>query len=339
MSDFRINVINPSGRDPDQSFAHGAGSPDPLHHPPVNFHAYAACTGGSFYRNLDPAIADGHPSLVLMRSDLRPAINALSRLKDAGIQSVASFKETGSHQLAPLFSDSRSLVQLHEIAELADGFLAPTPELLPVFQALSSQPHKVRFIPTPYPLADPNWDFSVRPESRNGIFIGTREFDVATRRHGAALLCAREVCRQTGAKVTVVNTNRRGGRLALEAMDFPQGRLDIHEGTSPYPEYLRRLAPHRIALQLDESKVPGQVAGDALLCRIPCVGGNGSIESIAFPECNTAQFSGHILQTAIRLLEDIDFYQATIDRSQQIAHEYLSFQAVATQLQDFFNSL
>ncbi len=339
MPELRLNVINPSGRDPDQEFTNGAGKPDLLHHPPVNFHAYAACTHGSFLRNLDPAIAAGSPALVLMRSDLRPAINALSQLKSAGIKCLASFKETGSHQVAPILSDSRSLTQLQEIAGLVDGFLAPTPELLPVYQSLCSRPHTVRFVPTPYPVEVGAWDFSVPVESRSGIFVGTREFDVPTRRHGAAMLCALEVSRQTGAKVTVVNTNRRSGRMALESLGFADNKLEVLEGTSPYPEYLRRLAPHRITLQLDESKVPGQVAGDALLCHIPCVGGNGTVESIAFPECNTAQFTGHLLQTAIRLMEDDQFYRDTIEKSQQIARDYLSFRAVAAQLDDFISSL
>lgn len=42
------------------------------------------------------------------------------------------------------------------------------------------------------------------------------------------------------------------------------------------------MARHKIVLQLDRSHVPGQVAGDALLCRIPCVGGDGAIERITF---------------------------------------------------------
>lgn len=339
MSGFRLNVINPSGHDRDQDFRGGAGHPDPLAHAPVNFHAYAACVGGSFFRSVDKAVADGAPALVLLRRDLRPGLNALVRLREQGIRCLACFKETGSHQIAPILSDAGGLRQLMEIAALADGFLAPTPELLPVYQSLVVDPRTVRFIPTPYPLDRDGWDFSVPIERRRGIFIGTREFDVPTRRHAAALLCARRVTRLTGARVTVVNTNRRGGRLSLEAMGFPEGKLNIHEGTSPYPEYLRRLAPHRIILQLDESAVPGQVAGDALLCGLPCVGGNGTVESIAFPETNTAQSSAHVIQTAARLIEDDAIYRGVIETSRDLARKYLSFDSVAEQIEDFLGFL
>ena len=55
-SGFRLNVLNPGGRDPEQNFADAAVSHSTAH-APVNFHAYAACTEGSFYRETNKAIA------------------------------------------------------------------------------------------------------------------------------------------------------------------------------------------------------------------------------------------------------------------------------------------
>ena len=46
---FRLTVLNPGGHDREQSFPHDAGEPGP-EHAPVNFHAFAACTRGSFQR-------------------------------------------------------------------------------------------------------------------------------------------------------------------------------------------------------------------------------------------------------------------------------------------------
>jgi len=77
-----------------------------------------------------------------------------------------------------------------------------------------------------------------------------------------------------------------------------------------YPEYLRLMARHRYVLQFDQSSVPGQVAGDSLLCRIPTVGGNGAVERVAFPALH-----GHgrsfeeLVELARRLLHDHDFYE------------------------------
>ena len=146
-------------------------------------------------------------------------------------------------------------------------------------------------IPTPYPVDDPRWDFAIPPNRRRGIFVGTREFDVPSRQHLAAILAARRLHHLTNESVTVVNPAGRTGARTLAALGFsadPEARMRMLPGTLPYTEYLRAMARHRIVFQLDRSGVPGQVAGDALLCWVPCVGGDGAVEQIAFPS-----FAGH----------------------------------------------
>ena len=59
------------------------------------------------------------------------------------------------------------------------------------------------FIPTPYPLHDPRWDFSRPFGERSGIFIGTREWNVPSRQHLAALVLALGL----GEPVTVFDEN------------------------------------------------------------------------------------------------------------------------------------
>ena len=86
-----------------------------------------------------------------------------------------------------------------------------------------------------------------------------------------------------GAPVTVCNVDGRRGRKLLRALGADN--LRVLEGRRPYGEYLRAMAACRVVFQLDESAVPGQVAGDALLCRMPCIGGNGAIDQIAFGDC------------------------------------------------------
>jgi hypothetical protein len=61
---FRLAVLNPGGRDPEQHFG-GADTAPVNVHPPVNFHAYAACTDGAVFRDTKRAIARGRPVLVL----------------------------------------------------------------------------------------------------------------------------------------------------------------------------------------------------------------------------------------------------------------------------------
>ena len=74
----QLAVLNPGGHDREQTFVDCAGAPDEgAGHPPINYHAYAACTGGTFYR--DPArIAAGERGVLLVvRRDLKRCLKAL----------------------------------------------------------------------------------------------------------------------------------------------------------------------------------------------------------------------------------------------------------------------
>ena len=221
----------------------------------------------------------------------------------------------------------------------ADACIATTPEAAEIYQRVRSKhdPATVAFIPTPYPIEDQRWDFSMPRNEQSGIFVGTREWDVPSRNHFAALLVARQLCEATGEPVTVVNLDGYKGRRLLGELNFPEGKLRLIEKWKTYPDYLRDVARHKIVLQLDRSHVPGQVAGDALLCRIPCVGGDGAIERIAFPKtCGEGRTINEIASMALDLLKNPDLRAAVVAESQERARERLSFEAVRSQLANFF---
>ena len=198
----------------------------------------------------------------------------------------------------------------------------------------------VAFIPTPYPVGDTRWDFSRANGERAGIFVGTREWNVPTRNHLAALLLARELSEITNECVTVFNGDGRRGAKLLGMLNFGPNRLRVLEKRLAYPDYLREVGRHRIVLQLDASCVPGQVAGDALLCRIPCVGGNGAIDRIGFSDtCGFGRSISEIKEIAMRLLSDDAFYEQTILKSQTRAKKQLGFETIAKQLGEFFQRI
>jgi hypothetical protein len=123
----------------------------------------------------------------------------------------------------------------------------------------------------------------------------------------------------------------------LEELKFTGGKLRLIEKWKSYPDYLRDVARHKIVLQLDRSHVPGQVAGDALLCRIAFVGGDGAIERIAFPKtCGECRTTNDVASMALHLLRNSDLRAAVVAESQQRAVERLSFHAVRSQLAEFF---
>src|SRR5262249_31554794 len=185
-------------------------------------------------------------------------------------------------------------------------------------------------------LLDKRWDFSRSLGERTGIFVGTREWNVPSRHHLAALLIATDL----GEPVTVFDTQPRKCRKLLAALGRSTKSLRILDKRLLYRDYLAEISRHRIVLQTDRSAVPGQVAGDALLCRLPCVGGDGAIDRVGFPmTCGFGRSLGELTGLAAILLRDPDFYAATVAASQELAQELLSYSAVATQLARFFKSL
>jgi hypothetical protein len=318
---MKLAVLNPGGRDPEQHFPDLAGEPDVCAHAPVNYHAYAACTGGSFHRDVEKIPRDAEAVLLLLRRDLKPALAALRMLKREGRTVAVSWKESGLHQVAEQLDTTGKIALFREICALADGALAGTPELVSVY--LGAGARRAEFIPTPYPVDDARWDFSIPQEDRSGVLVGTREFDVPSRNHLAALLVARTF----GVPVTVFNFDGRAEAKMIAALEIPQ--LTVLTEKLPYPEYLGVVARHRLVFQLDTSCVPGQVAGDALLCRVACVGGNGAVDGVAFPGGADAR----------QLLCDDAAYAAFVEDSQQRALESLSFAAGAGRLACFFKTI
>ena len=338
---FKVAVLNPGGRDPEQYFD-SPTTPDSAGHAPVNFHGYAACTGGSFHRDTKNAIAEGVPILLLLRGNLKAAHRAMAACKSAGAKVVVSLKETGLHQAAQPLSHPATAARFFDILASASGCIAATPEIAEFYRLSrpKADPKTVAFIPTPYPLGESAWDFSVRPDKHAGIFIGTREWDVPSRNHVAALLLARKLCEATGEPVSVFNLDGRKGNHLLEKFGFPPGKLRIFDKEETYPNYLREVAKHKIVLQLDRSRVPGQVAGDALLCRTVCVGGDSAIERIAFPKTSGAgRTFDEVGAIAIELLTNHNVRATAFVESQWRSMEQLSFEAVRKRLEEFFAQL
>jgi hypothetical protein len=326
-----LAVLNPGGRDPEQSFQDGPGQPDETAHPPVNFHAYAACTQGAFYRR--PAFAARHRSvLLLLRGDLSESERAFAVLKAHGCFVAVSFKESGTQQVARQLSKARRYQRFRKLASGADLCLSSTPDLLPLFASVS---RRAIHLPTPYPFEYSSWNFSKPVKERRGIFIGTREFDVLSRNHLLVLSAARTF----SVPITVINPDGKYGLQRLRELKFPEDQLAVAPPLS-YPRYLQLIASHRLVLQFDQSSVPGQVAGDSLLCRIPTVGGNGAVERVAYPELNGSERTFDRLgELTRRLLNDEEFYQEQLSSLERSATMHLTFAKGLEALSRYFPGL
>jgi hypothetical protein len=327
---FRLAVLNPGGRDHEQHFAEDR-APQANEHAPVNFHAYAACSHGTVFREIKRAIASNWPVLLLLRGDFRASERALAELKKSKRKTAVALKETGAHQIAQQLNDPARFARFVNIVREADGCIGSTPEAAELFR--SFRPDGIDFIPTPYPIEDENWNWAM--EHRSGIFVGTRELTVPTRHHFAALLAAKKLSDETKEPVTVFNSDRGRGAKLIAAIGFR--KIRVHEKRMGYRAYLGELARHKIVFQFDRSRVPGQVAGDALLCRSVCIGGDGAIERIAFPKtCGEKRSDDELIEIAHRLLTNEDQRQKVAEEATNIAREKLSFRVGREALARFF---
>ncbi|MFV0338443.1 MAG: hypothetical protein ACK5LK_09415 [Chthoniobacterales bacterium] len=328
---MKIAVLNPKGKDADQSFENGIGQLGDISHPPINYHAYAACAGGVFCQNIESLPAHTEAVILLLRRRIRPALKAAKSLVKSGLPFWIIWKESGLHQVSSALNNPQTLDAFLKLAQMAEGFLSSTPDLLPLYRGAGME-HGC-FIPTPYPLEFPEWKLKTPIEKRSGIFIGTREFDVPSRNHLAALLSAAKVAHATNRRITfIVGKRANERRLAKVLTDrFPCLRPVF--GPLPYAAYLQLMSQHELVYQLDRSRVPGQVAGDALLCDLPCIGGDGAIETIAFPLWNGQKKSddelADLLLTALKNNTSAQWGREAADQ----AIEKLGFRAGAATLE------
>ena len=330
---FRLAVLNPDGRDHEQHFSEDRSATG-NEHAPVNFHAYAACTHGAVFRETKRAIATEWPVLLLLRGDFRAGERALAELKKSNRKTVVALKETGAHQIAQQLNDPARFARFAKIVREADGGIASTPEVADFFRLFRYD--GIKFVPTPYPIEDENWNWTM--EIRSGIFVGTREFAVPSRNHLAALVAAKKLSDATKEPVTVFNFDRRRGAKLIGEIGFR--KIRVHEKRMSYRAYLGEAARHKIIFQLDRSRVPGQVAGDGLLCRSVCVGGDGAIERIAFPEtCGEKRSDSELVEIAHGLLMNENERRAVAERATKIAKEKLSFGVGKEALAHFFAQL
>ena len=193
------------------------------------------------------------------------------------------------------------------------------------------------FIPTPYPLDDPRWDFSRALGGTDAGFSSARANGMCRR----AIISPRSSWRASlGEPVTVFD--RESATLPQSSGSARAARLDslrMLERRLPYRDYLAEMARHRIVFQADRSAVPGQVAGDALLCRHALRRRRRRDRSARVSrDLRPWAFVRRIDRTWQRACSAIrKFYSATVAASQELARERVSYTTVADrELAQFF---
>jgi len=325
-------VVQPGARSRNRSFANGPGVPDDAGPAPEGIYAYAACLGGSFHRSLRTLPADANDILLILdKNNLRKASAALKAFRKRGACVRVSCNQSRSCDFAALLGDVTRFELFREICRSADGAIAATPESVSLYETAGAL--ETQFIPRPCPVDDPAWDFSQPAGKRRGIFIGTNSFLSGGANHMAALMAADRLSRDLECALAVVNTEGRRGGMILKSLRKNNPLFFILEAPVDHADLLRVMSLHRIVWQFDANAGPGVSASAALLCRIPCVGGNGAVERIAFPGLSAPASREDLLESVRLLLTNDEAWQEEVEASQQRAAEFLSFQKTALRLQ------
>jgi hypothetical protein len=329
---MRIDLINPNGRDAPDDYTTGVPVPGAPGHPPVSYWGWPAATGGRFHQNVETVGAEADAVIVLLRWRGRENLRAVRLLKARGLRVFVSWKEAGSAQIEGQLNWFWRRRAMRAVLTAADGALATTEPGLAHYREYGAR--SVQFLPTPYPFDVPGWDFALPAAQRAGIVVGTRQFEVPARRHAEALSLAGAVARRAGCPVSVFNFDGAAGRQRVTAALGEVPALRWIEQRLPYPEYLRELAGHRLVIQRDAGWVPGQVAGDALLCGIVNIGGNGAVQRLAFPEYAEPEAGeAQLADAAVRLLGDEAAYRSAVEAGRERARRAgLSFAGVREKL-------
>jgi hypothetical protein len=252
-------------------------------------------------------------------------MDMLLDLQRAGKAVVVTFAQSGGMPMSGLLREPPSLRRFFEICRSADAAVATSFESEEVLRGAGA--HVIEFIPVPCPLDEPRWDFSVPVDQRRGIFVGSRDFATYYDNHAAALLSLRELAAEASEPVTVVLSARFNDRLLIRQIrrHWPAGLLKVIGRPPPAEQLMRRMATHRLVFQLEWGGGVGQVAAEALLCRIPCVGGHGTTERLAFPDlCGFGRSTDELVGLATRLVKDREAADAVVDRARALAVTHLS---------------
>ena len=325
-------VVQPGARSRNRSFANGPGGPDDAGPPPEGLYAYAACLAGGFHRSLRTVPSDADDVLLILdKKNLRKVLGALKVLRKRGARVRVSCRESRSSDMAALLGDVTRFELFREICRSADGAIAATPESVSVYESAGAV--DIQFIPHPCAVDVPAWDFSQPAGKRRGIFLGTNSFLAGGANHMAALMVADRLSRELECPLAVVNTEGRRGGMILKSLRKNNPLFFIVEAPVDYADLLRVMSLHRIVWQLDAEAGAGGSASAALLCRIPCIGGNGAVERIAFPGISSPASREDLLESARLLLTNDKAWQEEVDASQHRAAEFLSFRKTALRLQ------
>src|SRR5690606_23121536 len=124
-----LAVLNPKGRDPHLDYAEGPSNYDPQVHAPVNFHAYAAATFGTFSHCANRLLEERDrydAVLVVILRRVWVGLEAVRLLEAVGMRDIVAVKGGGHIEVSVHPNPARAVDADMEVLSRAAAILSPT---------------------------------------------------------------------------------------------------------------------------------------------------------------------------------------------------------------------
>lgn len=322
-----VRLVNPGMSSLVHYFHHGAGMPGEEKFEPVGPHALAACTRGSMHRDADSILSEGDPVILLLTGDTE---------KDR--QNIASVAPGSMLLVCPAEGQFRQGFDMSLLADGVSGIVC-TDNATARFLKQSESNLPFLHIPVPCPVDFPDWDFSQpTSEGTGGVFVSGDGFDPNSPVHGKRLELIEKFAKQTRSFVTLFAEDRD----RLRGLSIPGELVRKPEFSSSYTDYLKLVGKHRFVSGFGKNFAGADIIGDAVLTRTVFIGADAedTVEQLLFPDCSIA--AGNIdkaLEDTLKLHSDRNAWLESMERSQSMAAQLISFESVSDQLAGFIQSL
>lgn len=331
-----IRIIDPNLRSLVHFFHHGAGIPESTKFSPIGHYSLAAATKGSIHRETDTIRSAGDVILLLLEGDVekdQPLIQTVSREMPDSILLV-SWRGVQLQVMTEHMDKNAATQLLTSLLTGVSGIVTVDVESSDLIDEIDIElPHLN--VPMPYPIGVTEWNISTPASKRSrDIFVSADGFDPRSRIHQGRMELVNQLVASLQSTVTIYYHDA----TPLGGFNIPGELLTIPTETLEYHEYLHLMGQHHLVTGFGKNSVGGEIMSDAILARSVFLGGNRRriTDDLLFPaSCIDEESIDCALKNVTSLLSNHTAYRETVEQSQNLAAQLISYETVSERLSEF----
>lgn len=286
----------------------------------ISWHSLSACLGTEFFVFGKPGWEGAlkYPCvLLLVHRDLEEVLPIVQKLKTMRKKVFISFHENLATFLNYVDqTDGQFAFQYRKLVQLAGNQSCLGRGNETFFSGVADL--KCEGLNHAYPFDEWMHAFSIPVEDRRGILIGTRTMHNWQPRNSLAALMKAQIL-WMDEPITFLNEDGSQWPARLGGT-----QVTVLPGPLSYENWLRLIGQHQVVYHEDVCGTFGQVAGDAALVGVPCVGGNSDVN----------MESGLTLEDMFKPKHEMD---ARVEQALNRVQSRFSWEQVREDIQAMFN--